>query len=398
MSQWTTFLHFLQEAQQTPPAQRQPLVNDLLQQRPQWPWVEPGRATFAYVGDVKSVAVNMDIITDDPPFIPFVRMEGTNFWYIQRYFERDDLLDYLLAIDDPMTPLKDERDILGRINRYWKSDSRNPLRIAAANVEASILRMGEARPLPDWATMGGVPRGRVVEHEFSSVQMGFEGRKLWVYTPAEYESHPQKEYPLLVLFDGQWMIGPLQIPYIADALIKHRRMQPVIIAMLQSGNQSERLNEYVNNDRHYTTLLTELLPLLQTQYRIDAANMGLGGADVGAIAAAYGALKNPAVFSHLIIVSPPLGKGAAQAKLAEYAERFNNSRHLPRRIFQSVGRYELAGRFYKPALALASILQARQIQRSDIDYKFAELGSGHGLVAFKSIFPEALAHSFPVEE
>jgi enterochelin esterase-like enzyme len=398
MSQWNTFLHFLQEAQQTPPADRQPLVNDLLQQHPHWPWVEPGRATFAYVGDVQSVAVNMDIINSDPPFIPLVNLEGTNFWYIQRYFERDDLLDYLLAIDDPLTPLKDERDILGRIKRYWHPDPLNPLRIAAANVEASVLHMGEARPLPDWAAMRGVQRGRVVEHEFSSVQLGFAGRKLWVYTPAEYDAKPHKEYPLLVLFDGQWMIGPLQVPYIADALIKHGRMQPVIIAMLQSGNQADRQNEYISNDKHYTTLLTELLPLLQTQYRIDAANMGLGGADVGAVAAAYAALKNPAVFSHLIMISPPLGKGAAQAKLGEYVERFKNSRHLPRRVFQSVGRYELAGRFYKPGLLLGEILQERQIRRSDLEYKFVELGSGHGLVAFKSIFPEALAHSFPVEE
>jgi hypothetical protein len=30
-------------------------------------------------------------------------------------------------------------------------------------------------------------------------------------------------------------------------------------------------------------------------------------------------------------------------------------------------------------------------------YKYAEIGSGHGLVGFKSIFPEALSWVFPGE-
>ena len=59
-------------------------------------------------------------------------------------------------------------------------------------------------------------------------------------------------YPLLIMQDGQWAVGPLQLPYIADALIKHRRMQPAVIAMMQSGNQDERNREYISNDKYYT--------------------------------------------------------------------------------------------------------------------------------------------------
>lgn len=397
MPVWNSFLHFLQVAQQTPPAQRPALVDELLQQRPVWPWVEGRRAAFIYLGVAGNVALNMDTIEADPPFAPMVHLEGTNLWYIQREFERDDLLDYLLAVDDPLTPLKDERDIMGRIQRHWRIDPRNPLRLSTAGLETSVLRMEEARPFPNWSTMNNVPRGQVMEHDFSSVQMGFESRRLWVYTPPGYEQHPAEDYPLLVLFDGQWMVGPLQVPAIADALIKHGKMQPVIIAMKQSGNQVDRIRDYVSNDKHYSAILTELLPLLQTQYRIDPVNMGVGGADVGAIAAAHAALKNPAVFSHLIMISPPLGKGQAQKQLVEYGDRFKTSRSLPRKIFQSVGRYEVQSRFYKPGIALAGILRERQENRGDIDYQFVELGSGHGLVAFRSVLPEALAHTFPVE-
>jgi len=34
-------------------------------------------------------------------------------------------------------------------------------------------------------------------------------------------------------------------------------------------------------------------------------------------------------------------------------------------------------------------------KRDDVAYKYTEIGSGHGLVAFRSIFPEALQWAFP---
>ncbi len=397
MPRWNSFIQFLSEAQQlSNDVSRQQLVDELLRERKDWPWIEGRLATFIYSRmGADSVALNLDIIKDDPPFEPMVNLKGTDLWYVQREFTRDDLLDYLVAVDDPGTPLKDERNLIKRISRHWRADEFNRLRIRTTRMETSVLRMPDARPFPDWERMGNVPRGEIYEHDFDSLQMGFRNRKLWVYTPPGYNDDRQREYPLLILLDGQWMVGPLQVPYIADALIKHQRMEPAVIAMKQSAGQAARLNDYISNDKHYAAIVTELVPLLQTEYRIDGTNLGIGGSGVGAVAAAHAALKNPAIFSHLIMLSPPLGRGKMQEQLLEYAERFDNAPALPRRIFQSVGRYEQKLRFYKPGLALAGILQRRQENRADIDYQFAELGSGHGLPAFKSILPEALAHTFP---
>ena len=397
MAQWDSFIKFLDEANQlTNDVSRQQLVNELLRERPHWPWIEGRLATFIYVNPgAERVALNMDIFQNDPPFEQMVNLQGTNLWYLQRRFAPDDLLDYLIVVDDPMTPLRTERNLVARINKYWKPDDLNPRRIRSSQTQTSVLQMPAARPFPNWEAMRNIPRGIVREHDFSSVQMGFTNRQVWVYTPPDYADNPNRDYPVLILLDGQWMVGPLQVPYIADALIKHKRMEPTVIVMLQSGSQAARLNESVSNDKHYAAILIELLPLMQSEYRIDATNLGIGGAGVGAIAAAHAALKNPAVFSHLIMLSPPLGKGQAQQKLIEYADRFKNAPVLPKQIFQSVGRYELPTRFYKPGLALAGILQQRMRERRDVRHTFAELGSGHGLPAFRSILPEALSHIFP---
>jgi enterochelin esterase-like enzyme len=396
MSGWDSFGQFLQEASQlSNDVSRQQLLNELLNEKPRWPWIEDNLATFIHLdGNAKTVALNLDIIDRDPPFDPMKRLEGTDLWYIQRHFRTDDLLDYLVVVDDPMTPLLGDPNLTSRIQN-WQADDFNPVRMRSAQFQSSILQMPNARPFPNWETMPNVPHGIIREHDFTSVQMGFTDRNLWIYTPPGYEDEPERDYPLLVLLDGQWMVGPLQVPFIADALIKHGQMEPIIIAMKQSGGQAARINDYVSNDKHYAAILTELLPLMQNEYRVDATNLGLGGAGVGAIAAAHAALKNPAVFSHLIMLSPPLGKGQMQQKLLEYADRFQNAPILPRRIFQSVGRYEQDTRFNKPAWALALILQEREDDRQDVDHKFVEVGSGHGLAAFKSVMPEALSHTFP---
>lgn len=396
MPRWESFGQFLQEANQlSNDVSRQQLVNELLNERPRWPWIEGTLVTFIHLdGNAKTVALNLDIIERDPPFEPMKRLDGTDLWYVQRRFKADDLLDYLVVVDDPMTPLKGDKTLTSRIQR-WRADDFNPVRMRSAQFQNSILQMPNARPFPNWETMPNVPHGNIREHDFTSIQMGFTNRQLWIYTPPDYDDEPDREYPLLVLLDGQWMIGPLQVPFIADALIKHGQMQPIIIAMKQSGGQAARINDYVSNDKHYAAILTELVPLMQNEYRVDATNLGLGGAGVGAIAAAHAALKNPAVFSHLIMLSPPLGKGQMQKKLVEYAERFQNAPLLPKRIFQSVGRYEIDMRFNKPAWALALILQEREMDRKDVDHKFVEVGSGHGLAAFKSVMPEALSHTFP---
>ena len=397
MAKWASFNQFLAEAHRAPEQSRQTMVDELLLEHPTFPWIEGSLATFVFTGiGVERVGVNLDIIESDPPFIAMQQLEGTTLWYAQRRFKPDDLLDYLLVVDDPMTPIANEKNLLQRIARYWRVDPRNQMRMSTAQMEVSIMRMPQARPFPDWQRFD-VPHGQIFEHEFSSVQMNFQNRKLWVYTPPEYGQDPDRSYPMLVLFDGQWMLGPLQVPYIADTLIKHGRMQPVIIAMLQSGTHAQRVTDFISNDKYYAAILTELLPFLQSEYWIDSTDLGIGGVDVGAIAAAYAALKNPAVFSHLIMLSPPLGKGQAQERLLEYAERFEKARLLPERIFQSVGRYEQANRFYKPGLALGLILQRREIDKQDIDHEFIEQGSGHGLVAFKAALPEALAHIFPAK-
>lgn len=395
MTNWPSFDAFLRDALNTSIEQRQPLVDGLLRQRASFPWVEGDKATFIYARPgAQRVAVNLDTIRRDPPFVQMENLAGTTLWYTTIQFQADDLLDYMIVIDDPMTPVTGDRNIVTRVKRFWHIDPYNPTRITTPQMSVSVLRMNEARPFPDWSKLQRVPPGKVEEYPVKSVQLNFSGRTCWVYTPDGYETG-YEPLPLLILLDGEWAYGPLQTNHIADALIKHNRIQPMVVAMMQSGDQSTRDRAFTANDRHYQFLISELLPFVQTEYRIDPQRIGIGGVGMGAVAAAHASLKNPAVFSRSILLSPPLGDGKSSEELKQIIRRFDDAETLPKRIFQSVGRYEGAARFKQPARELRDILNRRG---SETAYKYVEMGSGHSLVAFRSIMPEALAWAFPPEQ
>ena len=390
MSDWDTFEAFLADVDELDDAkQQQDLVNALLRQRTHWPWIVGNKATFIHAQTgTESAALNLDTIKDDPPFAPMTHLEGTSLWYVTREFEPDDLLDYMLAIDDPMTPLASEKNLVERVTQHWQVDPLNERQIKTAQINVSVLQMPQARPFPDWSMMQGVPRGNVTEHTIDSRQLDFKGRSVWVYTPPDYDPEGD-EYPLLMLMDALWCTGPLQIPYIADALVKHKRMQPTVIVMIQSASQDQRPQEFLTNDRHALFLLSELLPFLQNHYHINPLDIGVGGVGMGAIASMHATLTNPAAFKHLLMISPPLQ--GREVSLQDYRRRFETAGMLPDRIFQAVGRYETFSRFLKPGRRLAEVID----RRADVAYRFIEHGSGHGLVGFKGIFPEALSWTYP---
>ena len=91
-------------------------------------------------------------------------------------------------------------------------------------------------------------------------------------------------------------------------------------------------------------------------------------------------------------ISPPLSAKGANAEVTQdLNRRYETSPALPKRIFTSVGRYEAKSRFTRPAQNLRQKLAGRR----DLDLKFVEIGSGHSLVGFRSVLPEAFAWLFP---
>ena len=133
-ARWNSFIQFLCEVYQLPGDLRQSIVDELLSTHTEWPWVERDRATFVYDSlTAHKVSVNIDIVNRDPPFENLVQLDDTSLWYYQRYFDRDALVDYMFAIDDPGTPLAQEVNLMDRVDRFWEADPLNALTVQTAH-------------------------------------------------------------------------------------------------------------------------------------------------------------------------------------------------------------------------------------------------------------------------
>lgn len=143
-----------------------------------------------------------------------------------------------------------------------------------------------------------VPHGQVRECKYYSNLENAE-RRCFVYTPAEYETSPQKRYPVLYLQHGMgedergWsQQGRTDI--IMDNLIAQGKAVPMIIVM-SDGNSRDFTEE----------LIKECIPLVESNYRVIAGPEGraIAGLSMGGIHALNAAITHPELFSNLGVFS-----------------------------------------------------------------------------------------------
>ncbi|MCE2616072.1 alpha/beta hydrolase-fold protein [Phocaeicola oris] len=143
------------------------------------------------------------------------------------------------------------------------------------------------------------PRQNVEKGQVRSVQYFAESTKEWrtarVYTPAEYEQHMDKRYPVLYLQHGLgedetgWSTqGYMQ--NIMDNLIAERKAQPMIVVM-ESGdiNRNEGLTKTNEVEispigaSFYKVMLNDLIPMIDKTFRTktDRDNRAMAGLSWG---------------------------------------------------------------------------------------------------------------------
>ncbi len=149
-------------------------------------------------------------------------------------------------------------------------------------------------------------------------------REISVYLPPGYEEERSREYPLLILQDGQNLFDPetsfvrghtWRIAESADEAIIAGEVEPLLIAGI--GNAGERrMAEYTpsrdwklggGEAGWYGDMVTrEVLPFLRERYRVrsDRDATGLGGSSLGGLVSLWLGLRFPETFGKLAVLSP----------------------------------------------------------------------------------------------
>jgi enterochelin esterase family protein len=163
----------------------------------------------------------------------------------------------------------------------------------------SVVHVPGTTPLPWEMTI--VPHGEIHHHFYKSGIVG-DNRDYFVYTPPNYDPKAGATYPVLYLLHGfsddasGWTaVGKANL--ILDNLIAEGKAKPMIIVMplgygapeiVAKGGPGFRDPDVRkrNFDRFRDALLTEVLPAVEKDYRVDAkresraiAGLSMGGAE-----------------------------------------------------------------------------------------------------------------------
>ena len=170
----------------------------------------------------------------------------------------------------------------------------------------------------DFWQVKNVPQGAVEEKYYWS-KATESMRHCFVYLPAEYQKNPNKKYPVLYLQHGnaendQGWSAQGNTGQILYNLIAEGKAVPFIVVMDYGQGQNIHLvGEYANqlpqpqpgqranNDGFQVVLLTDIIPMVEKEYRViaDAQHRAMAGLSMGGGQTRRITLSNPTKFAYV---------------------------------------------------------------------------------------------------
>jgi enterochelin esterase-like enzyme len=152
--------------------------------------------------------------------------------------------------------------------------------------------------------------GTVDEHQIPS-KIYDRRRRVWVYTPSDYDPNRAEPYDLIVAFDGADYLDAIPLPMILDTLIAARKIPSFIAVLVDDSVGVARLQDLANQPRFAEFVGDEVVPWVRRYWNVtrDPRRSIVTGASAGALAAAYVALERPNVFGAVIAQSGAFWRG-----------------------------------------------------------------------------------------
>jgi predicted alpha/beta superfamily hydrolase len=212
---------------------------------------------------------------------------------------------------------------------------------------------------------------------------------IFIKTPKGYDKNPDKKYPTIILLDGDiafpmaWsVVRYLQYGnYVPDVFIVgigyggllssktiNHRERDYSISRLDSIKDSgggEKFLEFIKK---------ELIPFLNTKYRIDSAKLTLSGHSLGGLFVLYTLFAEPELFSSYIS-SSPYTLYDIKYLLSLEEQNKNRIKKLNRRLFISVGANENKKEFIEPINKIVDKLVDSDSSSTKINFRVFENGA-----------------------
>ncbi len=352
------------------------LIDEFLGGFESLPILEGDRAHFVYVGEAEDMAV-IGSVTPSGGAVGMERVAGTDLFHQTLEVSPAGRWEYQFV-----------RDYQERL-----ADPRNSTTVPP--------RQGPTE-MSEFTTPGYERRGRIEGRAdglqgtidawtFDSETLGIE-RKLSVYLPIGYHES-ENEYSLLIVHDGgDWLEKGLLNNTLDQTA--GNGAQPLVVVFLEPRDEWWREAGGTGTDDHARMVVEELLPLLETRYRIkdDPASRGLMGNTGYALASAYVALKHPDRFGKVALQSPQLTHGFEDA-LMELIEREPKAEV---EFYLDWSRYEVRNLDAGVDLGVDSRRLAEALRAGGYEFVGGEAADSSGWAGWRSRTDVILETLFPV--
>jgi enterochelin esterase family protein len=311
---------------------------------------------------------------------PFLRLEGTNAWYLMVELPPRARVEYKLEV------VRDGRS-------HWIRDPLNQRQAFDPYGSNSVCAMPGYED-PRWVQPEqGVRKGRIVGFPLNSGVYGGT-REIQVYLPSEYKPH--KKYPLVICHDGRDYMRFAAMQTVLDNLIGRHEVAPILVAFT---NGHDRNREYGADPRQPDFVVRELLPAVRERFGVsdDPEDLALMGASFGGVTSLFTAWTHPGVFRRLLLQSgsfvfTDIGHHGRSALFDPVVKFVNQFRADPGklevdRVFLSCGQFESLIWFNRSLHPL--------LRDAGIETRYVESPDGHNWIGWRDRLREGLTYLFP---
>lgn len=353
--------------------------------------------TFAYETspDVRQVAVLCAALPD-------------RFVYLDRIadgpvFASTFLLPASLRVEycylpDPPDGLSDIDILIPAMYKSGVSDPHNPVQETIGYPELrfeftdSVLTLPRARPQPWVDERPGAEKSTLDTLTVRSSVLGNE-RQVCVHPPRAVDSDDPL-LAVLVLDAGHpwWRLRPT-----FDNLRDDGATPPFLGVAVSSLGFVSRQRELAGDMRFVSFLVDELLPILAQRYPLRSGGHIVAGASIGALGAAYAALRAPEVFPCFLSISATLHVDAASSpfpsKASVTARRWIVEEYeratgpFPEKAYLSAGNFEQFGDldYQRDTSRMADVLRSQ-----GIEVFFDSADTAHDTASFRGYLGDGL--------
>jgi enterochelin esterase family protein len=279
---------------------------------------------------------------------PMTRLLETDLWYTT--LTMDPSIPIFYAFFPVVTGEKERR----------AADPLNPHRfVIPAEVQATLppdVQTGAAwwqqtsmllfrdNPASRWTEeQPRTPKGIIERFSLEETKRA-RSRRVWVYTPPNYNPKSIEPCRLMVCFDGPSYLAEIPVPTILNNLLAAGKIPPTVAVMVDNGDAKASAEDLDNHAAYADWVANELVPWVRQRWRVstDPSQAIVCGYSRGGLGAAYVAWKHPEVFGNVLAQSGAFWRGnEGGTSVPEWlTQQFKNSPRANLRFYVEVGAQE----------------------------------------------------------